>query len=235
MILIAISMLASASAAAVATPRNESSPEARRVLGAFARCVVNAKRPLASAAMIEDWSMPMMIERQLITSDCLNSGTLNPSDSALKGSIGEWLALTERDEIPPSQVATAPSIIMRGQDFRPASNGDAPRFPAFKHDPAKESLQHQRAILIAKIGECVIRADASGARALLSTTVGSKKEEATAGDLEGSVSQCAPSGIPPALSAEAIRTAVGLSYYRMEMATRGVNWGPPAAAAESPK
>lgn len=79
-----------------------------------------------------------------------------------------------------------------------------------------------------RLGECVVHADPSNSRSLLDTRIGGKEEQAAALELVPALSRCVASGAQIALTPEIIREAVGLAYYRMEMAVRGITSRPKA-------
>jgi hypothetical protein len=221
--MIAASIAIGAAAAAVDASKG-SSLDARLSLEAFARCTVSSKRSLTNKAVIEDWSVPMMINRNVITAECLDAGTLSVTPGPMKAALSEALLKTENDQLDPAQVAQAPALSLRAIDFRHASNGDDPPPPQPKIKPEEIKQHYDEYVNLARFGECAVHTDSANARALLGTKIGSKEEMAEARVLAPALSKCLVAGATVTLNPETIRTAAGLAYYRMEQASRGSLW-----------
>jgi len=198
-----------------------SSVEARRTLQRYARCTVKHKRQLASSAVVEDWPTSMLIAKKLIVSDCLTGeGVLSTLPAAMNAALGEALAVSEQNELPPAQVAAAPALAIRAAQYPSNIRPDQMK---------KVADSYQTYVTEAKLGECVVRGDPANSRLLLDTKIGGNDELAAATRLVPALSRCVAAGVRIELTSEIIREAVGVSYYRMEMAARGQMWRPSAA------
>jgi hypothetical protein len=210
-------LLVFAFSAAEAAPPPSSSTEARRTLHDYAMCTVKHRRIAATTAVVEDWPPAMMSKRGLITSDCLNEGMMQTFPLSLLSAFGEALAVTDKDELPPAQVATAPELAIRQPEYP----------PKLKAQELAEEVEENRVYdTEQQLGECVVHQDPSDARALLGTRIGAKDEEVAARTLVPALSHCVQAGVTIELTPEVIREAVGVAYYRMEMAVRGTIWRP---------
>lgn len=201
----------------VTTPPTSSS-EARRMLQDYARCTVKHQRSLAAKAVVEDWPPSQMASRHLLIADCLHSDrTLTAYPPALMSALGEALAVSEPNELGPVQVATAPALAHRQPEY--ASN----LTPDQLAQQTKRFEVHRTEQVL---GECVVHADPTDSRALLGTRIDSEEENSAARKLVPALSGCLSRGVTLALTPEIIREAVGLAYYRLEAAARGIIWRP---------
>ena len=213
-------LLVLALSAGAAGPPPSSSTEAKRTLRDYALCTAKHHRSLVSTAVVEDWSTAMMIKQQLITPDCLSEGTLTAYPLSMMRAFGEALAVTEKYEIPPAQVASAPALVSRQPDYPSKLTAK---------NMGKEVEEYRIYNMEQRLGECVIHQDASSARSLLNTRIGATEEQVAARKLIPALSRCVEAGVTVELTAEVIREAVALAYYRMEMAARGIVWRPDVA------
>jgi hypothetical protein len=217
MMRIAALFLASAMVAsnALGAPPKQSWSHARFLLEQFARCTATTKRALATQAIVEDWPMKVMADRRFIGSDCGNHDYLFSPLMALKAAIGEQLLLTDKEELDPGSVAKSPPLV-----FRAPSNAESMK------DSEREVIEHEEITLaMTRLGECVIRADPAGSRALLGTKLASANERQRARSLTGAISSCVSKGKTLELNVENVRQMIGLAYYRMMVAVRSA---PPA-------
>ena len=73
-----------------------------------------------------------------------------------------------------------------------------------------------------EIGDCVVRAQAEGARALIATQVETAEERAALKNIAPAISQCLPAGQTIRFSASAVRSMVAEPLYRLTKAKFGL-------------
>ena len=66
-----------------------------------------------------------------------------------------------------------------------------------------------------RIGECIARADAAGARTLFATRMGSDKEKAAIRALAPVISGCVPAGQEVQIDRARLRFGLATMYYRL--------------------
>lgn len=203
-------MIAFALAALLADPGAEQPDRMRRVVGAFAECLVNRagyrlrpllELPVGAGATVKAWV------------------GLDPSASCLRE------ANQESDDL---QLHFKP-YLMRGpvyeelyrKDFGRAAIADIAGVPSvvYPHGPA-ESSEAQRYRLAMTIGDCVVRAAPEASRALLFTGVTSPAEQSAMAAVVPHMSGCLPAGQTMKFSKVIVRGMIAEPIYRLTVAKR---------------
>jgi hypothetical protein len=114
--------------------------------------------------------------------------------------------LDHREPTPPSRV---------DKKGRPLSEA--------KYAAAMEGYQQAQAFAyVSRFGECVVRANPEGARALLGTTADSPEETAAFATLSNALGNCLESGQKIELSKVALRGTIAVNYYRLATVARSL-------------
>jgi hypothetical protein len=201
-----------------------STRETRALTHAYARCVVKRQPAKASEAIVANVSPGAILRdyRTLIRPECLVRQTRQSTRMRFGGDLYRY--------------ALADALVNRELAAQPAPNLDSvPRLA--HHNPGeppqpvdsrgrklgKRKLEAARQAyardsgfaFLSLYGECIVRADPAGAKALLVTAPDSPEESARFAALGPSFSRCLPDGRTVRFGKVALRGSVAINYYRL--------------------
>jgi hypothetical protein len=235
--LVVAALAVSAAAAPVfAFQSDYSTKETRALMHAYAKCVVGRKPAKASQALLRNVDNGTILReyRALIIGECLVRETSMDAQMSFKGDLYRYAladALVNRElaaQDPPDL-----SMLPRLDHNEP---GEAPRevTPAGKklskkkfEDAKKGYDQGVAYAFLSKYGECVVRLEPRGSKALLLTAPDSQEETAGFVTLRAALSTCMPEGSTVRFGRTALRGSIAINYYRLAHAAR-------AAATKAP-
>jgi hypothetical protein len=183
----------------------ESGPVARRVMAAFARCILSRSRRDAEQFL---GALPRSVDAdrlasRIVTHECVGSGRLQFSSSLFRGALYEVLYLADFARRHPA-LADAPVVTYTSAD--PATLTD-----------------HQRGWLaLARFGDCVVRALPAQARALVVSEVDSDSEQRAFAALMPALGGCLVQGSQLSFSRPMLRGVIAESLYRLSIAAAAV-------------
>ena len=227
----AIVLVAAAAAQAAAADKSDLSvQETRKLMYDYAACVV-AKRPAqASAAILGDVDNATIIKRfpALIDSGCLGREVIGRSKMRFTGDLYRYAladALVARDyaKAPAPALAAVAPLTHRSAGDPPAALGaTATKTQRARYDRALASYNERATFrFLATYGECVVRADAPGAKALLDVRPDSPGDAERFRALGNALQRCMPEGQTVAMGKVALRGSIATNYYRLAHAAAG--------------
>lgn len=206
-----------------------STKETRALTHAYAQCVVKRQPTKASEAIVANVRTSVILReyRMLIRPECLTRETRQTTQMRFAGDLYRY--------------ALADALVDRELAARPVPDLEAvPRLA--HHDPGpppqevdskgrklgKRKLETARLhysrdaafAFLSLYGECVVRADPAGARALLVTAPDSAEETVRFDALRPTFSRCLPEGQTLRFGKVALRGSVAINYYRLAHAAR---------------
>ena len=206
-----------------------STKEIRAVMHGYARCIVAKQGGKASQALIRNLDNSTILRRypMLIDGDCLTDETRTPATMRFQGDLYRY-ALA--DALVNRELAAAPVPALDGvapleqqplRDKPEPLASDASKSSRRKYEKAmddyREALSNQ---FLARYGECVVRLDASTAKALLLTAPDSAEEAASFGRLRTALATCLPEGETLRFGKVALRGSIAINYFRLAHAAR---------------
>jgi len=229
----ALMLFTSASASAQTGDSEYSTKEIRALTHDYARCVVTRHTAAASQALLDNGDNSTIHRRyqRLIDGECLVDQTMGSSTMKFTGDLYRY-ALA--DALVNQELAMAPVPVLKGVprlDTRPLPDRPKPLAPdARKSERRKheaELKQFDRAVayyFLGGYGECVVRVDTAGAKALLLTKPDSPEESHSFSTLQPALGRCLPEGKMLRFGKVALRGTIAVNYYRLAHAA-----GAPAA------
>ena len=213
-----------------------STKETRALTHAYAQCVVRRQAAKAAEAIAANVGNDAILRdyRMLIRPECLSRQIHQSTQMRFTGDLYRY--------------ALADALVNRELAAEPAPNPDsAPRLA--HHEPGeppqavdargrklgKRKLEEARKThgrdvayaFLSHYGECVVRTDTAGAKALLTTTPDSSEESAGFAALRPTFSRCLPEGHTLRFGKVALRGSVAINYYRLAHAARASAAGAP--------
>ena len=182
---------------AAAQPSSKEAKQGRSVLADYSACVADAEPELARAFVIAGESDADRDEwKQLIDPRCMgfNNGKLRMMGFMFRGALAERLI----------KKTLAPDALANVGELAPINA----TFPGA--DPFAQNYT-----LMYRLGECIARTDASGARELLSTKMDSSREKKAIQELAPVISGCVPEGEPVRIDRVRLRYGLATMYYRL--------------------
>lgn len=175
--------------------------EAQRVMNDYGSCILQRSRRRAEAALRKvpgsKWEDQAM--RKLASPDCLSDGVLSFQPGLFRGSLFE--ALYEADfKTTPVAAADAPPV-----DY--SAGADA---------PITDEVRVQ--VALRQFADCVVRSNASAARALVLSKVGSAAEGDSFQQLMPAMSRCLAKGVELNFTRPVLRGLIAETLYRLSRA-----------------
>lgn len=220
-------LLASAAPSAENGASDYSTKETRALTHAYARCVIKREARKASEALLADVPNDVLLKRypMLIVGECLVRETHAATTMTFAGDLYRYAladALVNRElrDSPSPDLSAVPRLIHRGVTATP------PERPADTGAKAQEAYRaaldrYDRARVFAFLddyGECVVRTNAAGAKALLMTRPDSPEETESLAALRLALATCLPEGKTLTFGRVALRGAIAINYYRLNRA-----------------
>lgn len=223
------SLLLAAAVAAQGPESDYSIGETRKLIHAYGTCIVKKQPARASEAVLRNLGNSDLLRAypQLIDGACLSQQAGRGVLARFKGdqyryALAEGLvrrtsaeALAQLDAVPRLEhrdAGEAPSKLdKKGRPLKPA------RYEA-------ALLAHQQAeayAYLSRYGECVVRSDPAGARALLFSDPLTSEENNRFSALRTALGTCLPEGATLQFGKLALRGTIAVNYYRLALAARG--------------
>jgi hypothetical protein len=201
-----------------------STKETRALTHAYAQCVVKRQAAKASEAIGANVGNDTILRkyRMLIRPECLTRQIHQSTQMRFTGDLYRY-ALA--DALVNRELAAVPAPVL---DPVPRLDHHEPGAPPQPVDSkgrkvGKRELEAARLIygrevayaFLSHYGECIVRADTAGAKALLMTKPDSPEESARFSALRPAFSTCLPEGQTLSFGKVALRGSVAINYYRL--------------------
>lgn len=219
-----LTLVAAASAGAEIDDYDYSTKETRAIVHAYAKCVVRRHPAKASEALLQDADNSTIRRRypMLIDGGCLG----REAGGRIKASFGgDLYRYALADALVGRELAAAPVPALDSVPIlaRQAAQ-DRPQPPAAnarkseRRDYEFAVKRHDRAVadaFLGRYGECIVRVDPAGAKALLLTVPDSPEETGGFGRLKPALATCLAEGATLQFGRVSLRGTIALNYYRL--------------------
>lgn len=206
-----------------------STQEIRALTHAYAQCVVKRQPAKASQAILANVDNGTMLRNysKLVIGECLESRITVSTQMRFTGDLYRYAladALVNRELAarPVPALDALPRLDHRDPGAPPQPvDSRGKKLGKRKLEAAR--LSHGRDVAYAFLshyGECTVRADTAGAKALLATRPDSTEESARFAALRATFSRCLPEGQTLRFGKVALRGSVAINYYRLAHAAR---------------
>jgi hypothetical protein len=206
-----------------------STKETRALTHAYAQCVVKQQPAKASEAIVANVANDRILRdyRMLIRDDCLTRQVHQSTQIRFTGDLYRYAladALVNRElaSQSPPDLERVPKLDHH-EPGPPPQPVDAKGRKLGKRRLEAARQAYDRAVTYAFLshyGECTVRADPAGAKALLVTTPDSAEEAARFAALRPTFARCLPEGRTLRFGKVALRGSVAINYYRLAHAAR---------------
>lgn len=229
-----LAAVALAPAAAAPADTDASTKETRAMMHAYAKCVVKRQGRKASEAMLANVDNTTIIRQypMLVIGDCLARQVVTTTEMRFSGdlyryALADALVNQELAAKPVPDLTALPRLAQREASEPPqqvAPNGK--KLSKKKYDEALE--RHNRSLayaFLARYGECIVRVDTAGAKALLLTVPDSPEESARINSLRPAFARCLPEGQTLRFGKVSLRGSIAVNYYRLAHAAPSIAQG----------
>jgi len=226
-----IALLLALAAPAPAQRSDYSPRDTRRAIEEYGRCIVGKQHDLAAAAIARNVDNATLMRNysQLIDGRCM---PLPPLGSTIKVrfmgdqfryALADGLVHKDLLRAPAPAVGVLPQLDHREPTPPPRVDKKGRPLSEAKYAAALEGYRQAQAFAyVSRFGECVVRANPEGARALLGTTADSPEETAAFATLSNALGNCLESGQKIELSKVALRGTIAVNYYRLATVARSL-------------
>lgn len=206
-----------------------STKEIRALTHAYAQCVVKRRPAKTSQAIVADPDNVSILRdySMLIISECLSRQVNEDTKMRFTGDLYRYAladALVNRELAaqPAPVLDSVPPLAHRNPGPPPAEvNDKGKKLGKRKLEEARLNFGRDVAYaFLSHYGECVVRADAAGSKALLMTKPDSAEESARFAALRPVFSRCLPTDRTLRFGKVALRGSVAINYYRLAHAAR---------------
>jgi hypothetical protein len=206
-----------------------STKETRTLTHAYARCVVKRQPAKASEAITENVDNETILRdyRMLIREECLTRQVHQSTQMRFTGDLYRYAladALVNQElAAQPVPALEAVPRLAHHEPGEPPQPVDARGRKLGKRKLAAARERYGREVtyaFLSRYGECIVRADTAGAKALLMTTPDSADETTRFAALRPSFSRCLPEGQTVRFGKVALRGSIAINYYRLAQAAR---------------
>lgn len=208
-----------------------STKQTRALTHAYAQCVVKRQPAKASEAIVANVASGTVLRdyRTLIRPECLVRQTRQSTRMRFGGDLYRYAladALVNRElaDRPTPDLDSVPRLDHRDPGPPPGEvDSKGRKLGKRKLEAARQGYGRDAAFAFLSLyGECIVRADTAGAKALLVTTPDSAEEAARFAALRPALSRCLPEGQTLRFGKVALRGSVAINYYRLAHAARAV-------------
>lgn len=210
-----------------------SASETRLITYDYAQCVIGSRRNAiaASEALLNNADNRTIMSKysSLINGNCLtnivHSGVRMKFPLDLYGyALADALVGRELAAMPIPDLSGVPRLKRSALPEPPvALPVDAPKSDKARHDEALEEFNAASSMeALSKYGECVVRNNPVGAKALLLTRPETPAEFSSFSALGTALAQCLPSGITVSFGKVVLRGTIAVNFYRLVQAARPV-------------
>lgn len=206
-----------------------STKETRALTHAYAQCVVKRQPAKASEAIAGNADNGTILRdyRMLIRGECLarevkRSTAMRFTGDLYRYALADALVNRELAGLPVPDLGAVPKLVHRepGEPPKPVSE-TGKKLSKRNIEAARQAYERDAAYaFLSRYGECVVRVDAAGAKALLLTTPDSPEEAVRFGALRPAFGRCLPEGQTLRFGKVALRGTIAINYYRLAHAAR---------------
>ncbi|MGA9583627.1 MAG: hypothetical protein WBR13_16835 [Allosphingosinicella sp.] len=233
-LLLPLALLASGPAAAAPSDSDYSTKETRTVMHDYAKCVVRRKPAKAAEAISANLDNATLRRKypMLMSPDCLGNAARDGVQMRFGGDLYRYAladALVNRDlagwTIP--DLAGFPPLVHRDPGEAPSPT-DSDGKPLGKRQHEAALAQHETEATFAylsRYGECAVRGDAAGSKALLLTDPDTPQEAAAFNALRPVLEACLVEGRTVSFGKVALRGSIAINFYRLAHAARAAATG----------
>lgn len=234
MILLLAALGATARTAAAEPDSDYSTKETRALMHAYAKCVVKKQPAKAAEAIAANVDNAVILKRypMLISPECLGNAAREDVHMRFMGDLYRYAladALVGRGlagwTVP--DLAAVPRLDHRDPEAPPSRVTEKGK-PLAKRKYAEALETHEREVAYAylsRYGECVVRSDPNGSKALLLTGPDSPAEAAAFNALRPAFQACLPEGRTLRFGRVTLRGSIAINYYRLAHAARATGAG----------
>lgn len=215
-------------------PADYSTKETRALTHAYARCVVKRQATKASQAIVANIGndailrdYPMLIRGECLSREVRQSTRMRFTGDLYRYALADALVNRELAGEPAPNLASAPRLVHHeaGEPPRPVDSKGR-KLSERKLEAAQQHHAHSAAFAFLSLyGECVVRADSAGAKALLLTVPDGAEEAAGFTALRPSLARCLPEGRTLRSGKVALRGSIAVNYYRLAHSARAAAGG----------
>lgn len=213
-----------------------STKETRALTHAYARCVVRRQpakaseaiaRNVRTGAILSDY--PMLVRPECLTRETKQSTRMRFGGDLYRYALADALVSRELAALPVPDLDSVAKLAHRDPGPPPAEvDSKGRKVGKRKLEEARSNYGRDVAFaFLSFYGECIVRADTAGAKALLTTTPDSAEESARFAALRPAFSRCLPEGQTLRFGKVALRGSVAINYYRLAHAARTPAAGDP--------
>lgn len=223
--LLALALFGSAQVASAAEPDSDySTKETRAVMHGYAKCVVRRQPAKASEAIVANLDNSIILRKypMLLSPDCLGNAARDDISMRFGGDLYRYAladALVNRDlaawAVP--DLAGAPRLVHRDPGEAPSQvTASGKRLGKRKYEAAVAEYEKESAYAyLSRYGECVVRLDGSGAKALLLTGPDTPRETAVFDRLRPVLARCLTEGRTLRFGRVVLRGSIAINFYRL--------------------
>lgn len=230
-LLVCLLTFTAASVGAAPAPQESgyTSGETRRLIADYAKCVVARHPSEASQAILSNIDNSALLDRykMLVDGECLVRHTHANSEMRFTGDLYRYAladALVQRElaDQPAPDLATVARLDIGPVPTPPlAPPASANAADTARYREALRGYDEARSYrIIAAFGECVVRVNPAGAKALILTQPTSDEEDRQFAALNPTLGQCLGEGQSLTFGKLALRGTTAVAYYRLAHAAR---------------
>lgn len=224
---VAIAAIAAAFGGAPASAKSKG-VEARVIMKSFAACTVKRAPRIAVQFVVKqpDERLPERDFQKLVSSNCLAAtspfvASLKMRSTLFRGALAEELVRVEMIDQPTIDPASVPPLVW--SDPVPPSPLDDRGRPLSSKAIGEREAAYAVAladIYVGRLGECAVRADPGGAKAVLLTGIDAAEELAAMKAMATTIATCVRRGETLKFNRTTLRAAMAISYYLLGVAER---------------
>ena len=227
--LAAIASIAPAGSPAVAAPSDLSTKETRALMHAYARCVVDRRAAKASEALLGNVGNDVILRQypMLVIGDCLArearaNATMSFSGDLYRYALADALVAKELAAQEPPELSAVPRLAHLEPGAEPGETTvTGKKLSKRKLEEARKDHRERVAVaFLSKYGECVVRVDPRGSKALLLAAPDSPEESQRFGALRPALARCMPEGSTLSFGRTTLRGTIAINYYRLAHAAK---------------
>lgn len=218
-------------ASAAPSDSDYSTKETRALMHAYAKCVVKRQPAKASEAIAANLDNAIILRKypMLLSPDCLGNAARENVSMRFGGDLYRYAladALVNRDlaawTVP--DLAGVPRLVHRDPGQAPAQvTASGKPFDKRRYDAAVAEFEKQSTYAYLSLyGECVVRSDGGGAKALLLTGPDTPQEAAAFDRLRPVLAHCLPEGRTLKFGRTTLRGSLAINFYRLAHSTRAL-------------
>ncbi|TFI56993.1 hypothetical protein E2493_17280 [Sphingomonas parva] len=213
-----------AATASAAAAEDLSARETRKLVDKYARCIVAARPIKAAEALVANVDTQTMVRdyTRLIDPACLlhtRSSVVSarfPGDS-YRYALADALVRRELAALPAPELANVAPLTYRPlpEPPRPLPEGAGWKAKKEQEEAQDRYLDAAAYDFAARYGECVVRADPVGTKAVLLSEPASAEETTRFAAIVGALQTCVAPGRTQAFTRIVLRGAMAVAYYRL--------------------